>query len=86
MLPQMREHDIEKVADGQEHAVPVPLVPRARPAQIQPATIRVLIEDEHPHVAVRIRSRRRAVLCQAPPGPLPLEYSRDCIVFGIAIP
>lgn len=66
----------KRVSDGREDTVTIP--PVVKPVEVEvPLTI-VLVQHEHAEVAVREDHS-----CKISSLPPPLEYSLDCILFGI---
>ncbi len=67
-LPHASGGEMKKVADTAEPPIVVPVV----------------VVAVHVHVALVVPAIEARELCKVPSVPLPLEYSRSCIVFGIS--
>ncbi len=67
----------------QEHptVVSIPDIVRVVVVHVEPLPIVVVFDVEHVEVAIRVR-----VMYKISSVPLPLDNSRDCIVFGILMP
>lgn len=71
---------MKKVARTKQTIVTVEIV--LKPVEVQIPLLAVPVEVNHIAVAVAIAP----VVCKTPSIPLPLEYSRSCILFGVLKP
>src|SRR3989338_2364123 len=80
--PPRRGRKTDKLAEGEEPVVVVPVI--ALLVQVQVALVGVAVQVRHVAVAVRVY-HDRASLYRARSGSLPFEYSRGCMDCGDVI-